>query len=177
MLEINIPGGEMFDSKNDIFISVDPITICLEHSLISISKWEMKYEKAFLVDDDKTKEELIDYVRCMTITKNVNPNCYLFLSDENLDQINAYIDQKMTATTITELPENRYGPKKKITSEVMYAMMVELGIPFECEEWHLNRLIMLIRVCKARSSPPKKMDKKDMLAQRRALNAQRMKKR
>lgn len=174
MLEINIGEDEIFDEQKQIFIPIKPVTIHLEHSLISLSKWEAKHEKPFLDDKDKTYEEIIDYILCMTITKNVNPYCYLALSEENLIKIQNYIDAKMTATTIRENPADRYGPRKNIlTSEVIYAMMIEFGIPFECERWHLNRLIMLIRVCKARSTPPKKMSQKDMIAQRRALNAQR----
>lgn len=176
MLEINIPENEIYDEPKNIFINTKAVTIYLEHSLISLSKWESKYEKPFLDDKDKSYMEIIDYIRCMTITKNVDPYCYLALSDENLNKIQNYIDAKMTATTIRENPADRYGPRKNIlTSEVIYSMMVEFGIPFECERWHLNRLIMLIRVCKERSTPPKKMSQKDMIAQRRALNEQRQK--
>lgn len=174
MLEIHVPENEFFDTVHEIFISTKAVTLYLEHSLISLSKWESKHEKPFLNDKDKTPEEIIDYIRCMTITKNVDPNCYLSLSEENLTAIQMYIDAKMTATTITNVTNERYGPRKTLTSELIYALMIEYGIPFECERWHLNRLIMLINVCKERSTPPKKMSKEDMLAKRRALNEQRL---
>lgn len=172
MLEINIPANELYDEKNNLFINTKAVTIYLEHSLISLSKWESKHEKPFLKEDEKTYDEIMDYIKCMTITKNVDPLCYLALTSENVDRIQKYIDAKMTATTINEKPS--HGPKSVLTSEVIYAMMIELNIPLECEKWHLNRLIMLIRVLRIRASGPKKMSRSDMLAQRRELNKQRM---
>lgn len=173
MLEIKIPAGELYNESNNEFIYTKAVTIYLEHSLIALSKWESKYEKPFLDDKDKTNEEIMDYIKCMTITKGVDPFCYMFLGQENIDRIQKYIDTKSTATTIREKPS--YGPKPILTSEVIYAMMIESGIPLECEKWHLNRLIMLIRVCRIRNTKPEKMSKSDMIKQRRELNAQRLK--
>lgn len=173
MLEIKVEENEWYDNNKNEFIESPETILFLEHSLISLTKWESKHEKPFLNDKDKTDEEIIDYIRCMTINKNVNPLVYYSLSDENIDTIQKYLDRKMTATTINE--RKHYGPNKNVlTSEVIYAMMIECGIPFECEKWHLNRLIMLIRVCTIRARGPEKMNKKDMLEERRRLNKQRM---
>lgn len=177
MLEIKIPKGELFDEGTGEFITIDSTVLHLEHSLISLTKWEIEYEKPFLNDENKNDEELTYYIKCMTLDDDVNQNCYLFLSDENINNIKEYMNRKMTATTISEDSSDRYGPRKSIlTSEVIYSMMAECRIPFECEKWHLNRLITLIRVYNERQKPPKKMSRRDMLAQRRALNAQRIQK-
>lgn len=172
MLEITIPKGEEWDEVNEQFVYTDEVHLVLEHSLLSISKWESKWEKPFFSRKDKTLEEALDYIRCMTITKNVNPETYFLLSEENLNDINNYIQKKMTATTFSNLG---HRPSREIvTSEIIYYQMVTLGIPFECEKWHINRLLTLIKVCSIKNNPKKKRIGKHELASRnRALNAAR----
>lgn len=121
--------------------------------------------------EEKTIDELTDYIRCMTITQNANPICYLGLTRGNLLDVKNYIDDSMTATTF----KNRNGSKSHeiITAEIIYYWMIELGIPFECQKWHLNRLLTLINVCSIKNTPAKKMSRKDALAQQSQLNAAR----
>lgn len=168
MLKIVVPAGEFWNAQTETFINTPRQELQLEHSLVSISKWEAKWEKSFL-SDEKTYEETIDYIRCMTLTQNVNPQVYLALTSENITEVSNYIKRPMTATTI-----NNMGPKKhskeKITSELIYYWMIALNIPMECQKWHLNRLLMLIQVCNIKNSPNKKMGRKDIYSQNRALN-------
>ena len=158
MLPVTIPERELWDSAKDEFVNFKGQTIVLEHSLVSISKWESRWQKAFLEKGSKTPEELRDYIRCMTITQNVNPLAYLCLTKQNIDDITSYIDSPMTATTFSDT-DKKSNRKQKITSELIYYWMIEAGIPFECEKWHINRLLTLIRVCSAereRLDPSKK---------------------
>ena len=147
----------------------------LEHSLVSISKWESKWEKPFLSKDKKTTAETVDYIRCMTLTQNVDPNVYLGIDDNIVEQVSKYIEAPMTATWFNEDKNKKGGSGKVITSEVIYYWMVALNIPPEYQKWHLNRLLTLIRVCNAENNPKKKMSKKDIFAQNRKLNAARRK--
>ena len=174
MLKITIPKGELFNEETQEFITCKEQIIQLEHSLVSLSKWESKWHKPFLGKDEKTFEETTDYVRCMTITQNVDPNVYRFLSNENIEEINNYIVDPMTATTFFE-EKTGSGKKEIITSEVLYYYMIALNIPFECQKWHLNRLMTLIKVCDIKSQPPKKMGKKATINHYAALNAARRK--
>lgn len=168
MLIITIPESEYYDEVNEEFIIYKEQVLQLEHSLVSISKWESKWCKPFLSRDDKPAEEIIDYVRCMTITQNVAPDVYYRLTENNLTEINKYIDSPMTATTFHE--DSRGGNREIITSEIIYYWMVTFNIPFECQKWHLNRLLTLIRVCNIKSNPPKKMSKNEILRRNRELN-------
>ena len=173
MLHITIPAGEAFDPRTNEFIKVPKdIPLSLEHSLVSLSKWESKWCKPFLSKEEKTAEETIDYIRCMTLTQNVDPKAYYCLSRENVELINSYIKDPHTATTIHENPN---GPKNRetITSELIYYWMIALNIPFECQKWHLNRLLMLIKVCNIKNAPPKKMSRNQILSRNAALNAAR----
>lgn len=174
MLQITIPATEWFDSGSQTFITTKEQTLQLEHSLVSLSKWESKWNKPFLSKGAKTLEETVDYIRCMTITQNVNPNVYFGVTDSIVEQVNAYIDAPMTATTFNE---EKTGSKSHevITAEVIYYWMISLNIPFECQKWHLNRLLTQIRVCNIKNSPPKKMGRKELMARNRALNASRRK--
>lgn len=169
MLQITIPAREMWDEKNEEFISFSGQTIQLEHSLVSLSKWESKYCKPFLSQNNKTEEEITDYVRCMTLTQNVNPICYSLLSAKNIDDIQKYINAPMTATTFSNDTSNK-TENEIVTAEVIYYWMTAFNIPFECQKWHLNRLLTLIKVCDRKSRPPKKMSKREILAQNVALN-------
>lgn len=172
MLQITVPGVELYDEKNNEFIYTEERTIQLEHSLVSISKWEAKWCKPFISRTDKTKEEIMDYVRCMTITQNVDPSVYQRLTEENYAEIEKYINAPMTATTFRE----RQGGKKGggiITNEIIYYWMVSLQIPMDREKWHLNRLLTLIRVCNEKNAPSKKMSKSEIMKQNAAMNAAR----
>lgn len=175
MLRITIPAMEQYSEVTNEFITTKEQTLTLEHSLISISKWESKWCKSFIDSKDKTTEEMIDYIRCMTLTSNVNPDIYYCLSQENIDAINAYIEAPMTATVFNNIGDNG-GQKDKITSELIYYWMIACNIPWECEKWHLNRLITLIRVCNVKNTPPKKMSTRDIMNRNASLNAARRQK-
>lgn len=174
MLKIVVPAGEMYDEKKEEFISIKEQALQLEHSLVSLSKWESKWHKPFLDKKEKTFEETIDYIRCMTLTQNVDPKVYNFLTRENVEEINKYIEDPMTATTFSD---NSGGKNNReiVTSELVYYWMIALNIPFECQKWHLNRLITLVRVCNVKNQPPKKMSKREIMNRNAALNAARRK--
>lgn len=174
MLQIVIPAVEQWDELNEEFIRTKEQKLVLEHSLVSLSKWESKWCKPFLSKQERTHEEIIDYVRCMTITQNVNSQIYEYLTKENLLQINSYIDAPMTATWFNE-ENTRKGKNMQITSEIIYYWMIALNIPFECQKWHLNKLMTLIRVCNIKSQPPKKRSRKEMMNRNTVLNAARRK--
>lgn len=173
MLHITVPAGEYFDEKNEEFFETKEQTLIMEHSLISISKWEAKWKKPYF-SEDKTEEEVLDYLRCMTITpQNVDPAVYKTLSKENVDKITAYLEDPMTATTITD-NQKHSGRKQVITSELIYYWMIAQNIPIEFEKWHINRLLTLIRVCSIKNDPnPKKMNRGAIAKQNRAINAAR----
>ena len=175
MLTIVIPERELWDEEREELVSVKEQTLQLEHSLVSLSKWESKWKKPFLTKEDKTPEETIDYIRCMTLTPNVKPEVYKCLTHDNIAKINNYISDPMTATTINMQGLSK-GGKEIVTSELVYYWMVALNIPFECQKWHLNRLITLIQVCNVKNTPPKKMSKRDIMSRNAALNAARRKK-
>ena len=174
MLSITVPDTELFNEETQSFYTIKGCTLHLEHSLVSLAKWESKWKKPFLGREEKTDEELLDYLRCMTITQNVNPYIYKCLTNENLLKIKQYIDDPMTATTVNH-QEKKTTNKEILTAEIIYYYMIALNIPFECQKWHLNRLFMLIRVCSIKSTKQKKMPKSEYLAHRRALNEQRQK--
>ena len=173
MLTITIPAKEMFDERTQTFFESKEQTLILEHSLVSVSKWESKWCKSFISVKDKTYEETIDYIKCMTITKNVESEVYARLTNSNLNEIHEYIQAPMTATTFNE--DNKKNSREIITSELIYYWMISLNIPMECQRWHLNRLLTLIRVCNIKNTPPKKMNKKEAANRYAALNAARRK--
>ena len=174
MLTITIPATEMWDEKNEKFIDIKECRLQLEHSLVSLSKWESKWCKPFLFTNDKTAEEIMDYVRCMTLTTNVSPEVYYGLTSENIKAINAYIEAPMTATHFGS-EQNGSGKREIVTSELIYYWMIALNIPFECQKWHLNRLLTLIRICNIKNQPAKKMSRKEIMSRNAALNAARRK--
>lgn len=179
MLKIIVPEWEDWDPVQEKFIRGMKTKLTLEHSLISISDWEAKYHKPFLSEEKKTPEEMLDYIRFMTISnpnKEIKDEVYQHLTLENLKDIEEYIDNPMTATTFNE--QNQPKAKKEIiTSELIYYWMTALNIPFECKKWHLNRLMTLIRIAGIKNAPSKKMGKRDIMAQNRALNSARKAKR
>jgi hypothetical protein len=175
MLQITIPAMEFWDERRQEFINTKEQTLQLEHSLISISKWESKWCKVFLSKEDKTYEETIDYIKCMTITPNVDPNVYNLLTKENVTMIEEYIAAPMTATYFSKEQGGRSNGEQ-VTSELIYYWMIALNIPHVYEKWHLNRLLTLIRVCNVKNQPPKKMSKRDLMSRNAKLNAARRKK-
>ena len=172
MLRITIPAIELWDENKEEFINTKEQTLQLEHSLVSLSKWESKWNKPFLSKDTKTEEEELDYIKCMTITQNVDPNVYKFIPLNIREEIKEYINAPMTATWFSE-DKNTKSSSEQITSELIYYWMVAQNIPFECEKWHLNRLITLIKICNIKSQPPKKIGKKAIMSRNAALNAAR----
>lgn len=175
MLRITIPGVEQWDEAKQEFIYTKEQTLSLEHSLVSVSKWEAKWHKPFLSKSDKTIEETIDYVRCMTLTQNVDSQIYNYLTNDNISQVNQYIAEPMTATWIQEEKGKPTPMRKQITSELIYYWMITLNIPMECQKWHLNRLLMLIRVCNAENKPRKKRSNREILRDNARINAERRK--
>lgn len=174
MLQITVPSAELFDEENQEFVYVKQATLQLEHSLVSLSKWESKWNKPFLTKEEKTIQETIDYIRCMTITQNVNPLVYRCLTNDNISQVNSYIEAPMSATRFYEEKNGKIN-REQITAEIIYYWMIALNIPFECQKWHLNRLLTLIRVCNIKNQPPKKHSRKEIMRRNAALNAARRK--
>jgi hypothetical protein len=172
MLTITIQGIEMFDETSKEFINTEEVIILLEHSLVSLSKWESKWEKPFLGNTEKTSEETLDYIRCMTISEGIPFETYNRLSNSNIKEISNYIDSKMSATWFNENSNGGKAPfaREVITSEIIYYWMISLNIPFECQEWHLNRLLTLIKVCNQKNAPEKKMSRQELISRNRALN-------
>lgn len=178
MLHITIPakpGIELWDEEREEFINTPGFKgqkLQLEHSLVSLSKWESKWNKAFLTKVEKTPEETLDYIKCMTLTQNVSPEAYNYLTEENIKQINDYIAAPMTATYLSEDKSSK-GSREVVTSELIYYWMIALNIPFECQKWHLNRLLTLVKVCNVKNAPPKKMSKRALMSRNASLNAAR----
>ena len=175
MLQITVPiSPEGWDEERQEFVDPQVKILQLEHSLVSISKWESKWHKAFLSKKDKTEEEIFDYVKCMTLTQNVDPSVYDHLTVDNVNQIKAYIEDPMTATVINTNSSDKSN-KETVTSELIYYWMIALNIPSEYQKWHINRLLKLIEVCNIKNSPPKKRSKSDIMRSNAALNAARRK--
>lgn len=178
MLEIKVADRELFDESTERFYYVKGAILKLEHSLISVSKWESKWKKPFLDSKEKSNEELIDYIRCMTLNANVDPSTYKGLTQANYAEVSRYINDEMTATWFKEDGSRSARPGKKgqmITSELIYYWMIAYEIPYECQKWHLNRLLTLIRICEIKNQPSKKMSKKSILSSNRVLNEARKK--
>lgn len=172
MLKLHIPETEYYDETNEKFIQIKEQTLSLEHSLVSISKWESKWKKPFITDKERPIEEIRDYIRCMTLTQNVDPLLYSCLTMAQIKMVLDYMNDPMTATTFSN--NKREGKNGEfITSELVYYWMTALQIPMECQKWHFNRLMTLIRIAGEKNQPPKKMSKSDILKRNKALNAQR----
>lgn len=175
MLTIIVPETELYDEQKNEFIQIKEQTLVLEHSLVSIAKWESKWKKSYLSSKNKTYEETVDYIKCMTITKNVNPLIYKSLNRKALESIERYINDPMTATYFSEKDTRPVGPSI-ITAEIVYYWMISLGVPMECQKWHFNRLIALIKVCNIKNNPGKRMSNREILTRNQALNEERRRK-
>lgn len=174
MLQITVPRRELWDEGREEFLYLEEQTLLLEHSLVSLSKWEQKWRKPFLATETLSPEESRDYIRCMTLTPDVDPLVYKFLSDDNINEVGKYIAEPMTATWFTKR-ENSKPSREIITAEIIYYWMTQLQIPFECENWHLSRLFTFIEVCSEKNKPPKKMSQNEAMSRHKALNAARRK--
>lgn len=171
MLTITIEAVELFDDTSKEFIKTEEVILQLEHSLVSLSKWESKWEKPFLGDSEKTTQQTLDYVRCMTINGDYPIEVYARLTNKNISEISKYIDSKMSATWFNEKQGGKPAVNREvITSEIIYYWMISLTIPFECQYWHLNRLLTLIKVCNQKNAPEKKMGRQELIARNKALN-------
>ena len=172
MLRIIVPGGEYYDEEKNEFIYQKDQELQMEHSLISISKWEAKWKIAYNKDREKSPEEILDYFRCMTINR-VDPDVYERLTEQNINDIISYMNDPMTACYFDN--DNSAKSKDVMTSEMIYYYMIVLGIPFECEKWHFNKLLALIEVCSIKNKPEKTMSRADLLRKNARLNAARKK--
>lgn len=177
MLVLNLPADEQFDSATNTFVYEKEVrNLQFEHSLLSLSKWEMHYHKPFLSRQEKTTEEIIYYFKCMCINdRGYGDEIFerIARSPKLIKQIQEYIDNPMSATTFRE-DENRRVNNEIITNEILYYDMIALQIPIEFERWHLNRLMTLIRVCSIKNQPPKKLSRNEIYARNNALNAERL---
>jgi hypothetical protein len=171
MLTLVVPETELFDEVRNEFIFVKEQKLTLEHSLLSLSKWESKWHKPFLSKKEKTREETLDYLRCMTIN-SVDEEVYACLTPKMIERVDVYIGDSMTATTFSD---KKRPSHETITAELIYYWMVALNIPFECQKWHLNRLLTLVEVCSIKNQPPKKMSPRAIMQRNAALNASRRK--
>jgi hypothetical protein len=170
MLKITIPAIEHYDESTNTFTMSKEQSLQLEHSLVSISKWESKWNKPFLSKITKTTEETIDYIRCMTIGTSSDAINYNLIPTDIIDTIQKYIEANMTATTFSK---NNIINREVVTAEIIYYWMIALTIPFECQKWHLNKLLALINVCNIKNNPPKKMGKKGLMSRNHELNTAR----
>ncbi len=173
MLTIIIPSNELYDEETNTFIVTKEQVLQMEHSLVSISKWESRWLKPYLGKQERTKDEMLDYLRCMTTTQNVDKDVYNRLTEDNLAKIADYINSPMTATIINDT--SKRVNTEIITSELIYNWMISFTIPFECQKWHLNRLMTLIRICNIKNEKPKKMSKSEIMSKNKALNEARRK--
>lgn len=171
MLRLEVLMSEEFNEETSEFVT-DIVVLELEHSLVSLSKWESHFEKAFLGLDEKTNEETLWYIQAMVLSPVSRPEVFNMLDSSHYDAVNKYINASMTATRFSEQP-NKKRNREIITAEIIYHWMITANIDWECQNWHLNRLIALIRVCNAKSSPPKKMSPAEIARRNRELNAQR----
>lgn len=173
MLTITIQGDELWDDEAEVFKYTESSVLQFEHSLVSLSKWEAKYHKRFLSDVKKSEDEMFGYIRAMLMTPDVSDEVLERLTVENCQEIDDYINDSMTGSTVTELTQNRSRNSEQISSELIYFWMSQYQIDKECETWHLNRLFTLIKIHHAKTEKPKKMSKTSRAQQMAELNAQR----
>lgn len=173
MLSLNIPTvNDIWDEANEMFISRKGAKIKLEHSLVSLAKWERHYHQPFMSHAEFSAEEELYYIKCMTLTQNVPDEAYMNITNQQLNDIRSYINDPMTATTFSDNRKEGESPGKEIiTNELIYYYMIALNIPFECQKWHLNSLLTLIEVAKRKNTPDKKMNRNELMSHHRAVNA------
>jgi hypothetical protein len=174
LLQLWVGQDEFLDSETNRFIKTGGTLLMLEHSLASLSKWEETWEVPF-ISTNRTTEQTIDYIRCMVLNPDVDDTVLSRLRDPDIVAINEYIGRKMTATTIAE-SNTKDSNKRVITAELLYHWMIGNSIPMECQYWHLNKLLMLIRVISEENTPPdkrKKMSRAEIMERNRRLNAER----
>ncbi len=174
MITVKVPEIELYDSSSGTFINYPSVVLRMEHSLLSISKWESKWKKPFINKVDKTDAETYDYIKCMVIGDEIDDLIIRNIPASEIARITNYISDPMTATTINNTDKSKPN-REIITSELIYYWMIALNIPFECQHWNLNRLMTLISICNIKNSPPKKQSKKDLMSRNAALNAARKK--
>lgn len=173
MLELNVPDIELYDEKLEAFTCIEGITVVMEHSLVSLSKWEASWRKAFLMPKQKlTPQEIVGYLRSMTITQNVPSAIYRYIYSYRLSEVYDYIEAPMTATTFSKITSKKN--REVVTSELLYYWMIVFNIPFTCERWHLNRLLTLIALCNLKQQPDRKMSKAELAQRNSDLNSQRL---
>lgn len=172
MLTIKVPEREIYNEATNEFLQIPETTLRLEHSLVSISKWESKWKVPFLSKDDKTREQVIDYIKCMTTNQNIDPLVYRGITTEIMKEINDYISDPMTATWFKN-ETNKPGSRRVITSEIIYYWMIALNIPMDFQKWHFNRLMTLIQVCNEEQKPQKSLSKKELATRNSSINAAR----
>jgi hypothetical protein len=174
MLTITVLGEEHWDQENEKFVYPDSFKLELEHSLVSLSKWESKWEVPFLGEKPKTTEMVLDYIECMILTPDPPADWISKLSKENIEEITAYFDSKQSATWFNDHhPEPKTG--ETITSELVYYWLDICDIDWQAQYWHLNRLLTLVKIHTVKQAKPKPMSRSEMLRRRRALNKQRLK--
>jgi hypothetical protein len=171
MLRLAIAKNELFNEETSSFVTSEGFVLELEHSLVSLSKWESKHEKPFLGSENKTDEQVLDYVKMMIVGDEPPPEVFSRITNEEFDEVNTYINAKMSATWFNE--RKKAVKTEVITAEIIYYWMISLGIPFECQDWHLNRLLTLIKVCNYKNAPKEKMSKSEAARQQREINEQR----
>lgn len=174
MLELRIASVELYDEKLEEFFTVPGQTLKLEHSLVSLAKWESKWEKPFLSKNNMTLAEVTDYIRCMTITQNVDPFIFSYVARYHLDEVYKYMELPMTATTFSKNKEPWKGSSEVVTAEIIYYWMTVYNIPIDCQRWHLNRLLTFINVCNIKNQPKKKMPLKELHKRNYELNNKRL---
>ena len=171
MLPIHIKEEELFDESTKQFIRVKEENLKLEHSLISISKWEERWRKPFLTNKPKTKEELDSYISCMSITNEIGNETIRRISYKDMQRISDYIEAKLTATWFSKVEEHKHKTNEQVTSELIYYWMFSYGIPKECEKWHLSRLLTLIEIYQVKNEPEKKRSQSEIMEYHRQQNA------
>ena len=173
MLTITIPDQELFNDTTQEFIKVKGRELKLEHSLVSLSKWESKFHRPFLTKENKTRAETVEYIKFMTMTQHVEDNVFKAIDTKVLNEVTAYLEDPMTATSFSKQEEKCKINREIITAEIIYYWMIALQIPMECQKWHLNRLLTLINVCNIKNQPKRKMSRGEVMARNKALNAER----